>query len=62
MDQKWKSKQQRKERRQSHTPGNTKGVRCQATSLERYIARRNRSYKHPVYASVLHRWDRKVNG
>lgn len=31
------------------TPGSVKVASCQASSLDRYMANRNRSYKHPGY-------------
>ena len=42
----------------SRTPGKQKGLNCQATSLDKYIAKHNRSYKHPAYAA----WCAKKKG
>ena len=35
------------------TSGKTKGLNCQATAKERYMAKHSRSYKHPDYGSWL---------
>ena len=35
--------------RMSGTPGSTKGLHCQATLMERYFARKSRSYKNAGY-------------
>jgi hypothetical protein len=45
----WKRTKLEKLRRKAQTPGKQKGAHCQASSLERYIAKRNRSYKHLLY-------------
>lgn len=55
----WKSKVEQKKRKGNQTSGRTKGDRCQADKTARFMARRNRSWKHPEYAaweaSVRHR-------
>lgn len=38
-----------KKKKKSQTSGSQKGLSCQATSLERYMAKKNRSYKHDGY-------------
>uniref|UniRef100_A0A6M3LIZ9 Uncharacterized protein n=1 Tax=viral metagenome TaxID=1070528 RepID=A0A6M3LIZ9_9ZZZZ len=47
----WKIKVDRKNKRPSQTPGKMKGENCKCTILDRYMAKTNRSYKHPEYAS-----------
>lgn len=46
----WKNKSISKTSKASRTPGKAKGANCQSTVLERYMAKRNRSYKHPSYS------------
>ena len=46
----WRSKIERKRLRGSQTPGSQKTLACQATALERFFAKRSRSYKHQGYA------------
>lgn len=47
--------------RPSQTTGKSKGIR--PSPLDRYICRRNRSYKHPSYALVMEKLgERKVKG
>lgn len=43
----------RKNRQKGQTAGKTKGANCQATALERYMAKTSRSYKHPLYSHWL---------
>ena len=45
----WKRKVNEKKRRGSQTAGTQKGKHCTADAKERYMAKRNRSYKHPDY-------------
>ena len=45
----WKARKFDKKTKASRTPGKSKGVNCQSTPLERYMAKHNRSYKHPSY-------------
>ena len=45
----WKKTKNEKRRQQSQTTGKQKGVHCQATPIERYMAKRNRSWKHQEY-------------
>ena len=45
-------------RDKKQTPGKQKGLNCQATVLEKYMAKRNRSYKDPKYG----RWLQIKNG
>jgi hypothetical protein len=47
----WCKKRDKRKGKKSQTPGKMKSLNCQATPLERYIARRNRSYKHPGYST-----------
>jgi hypothetical protein len=47
----YKTKQADKRRQGSQTPGHQKNENCHATAIERYFCRRNRSYKHPEYAT-----------
>ena len=41
----WRRKKNEKQTRQSHTPGKTKGLACQASPLAKHFAKRSRSYK-----------------
>lgn len=36
-----------------------KGENCRSSSIERYMCRRNRSYKHPRYSQIMSGLDRK---
>lgn len=47
----WKARQIGKKNKASRTTGRSKGI--VSSALERYMCRRNRSYKHPLYAKVL---------
>lgn len=47
----WKSRQIAKKARGSQTPGKSKGIK--ASPLQRYMCRKNRSWKHPLYAVVM---------
>lgn len=57
----YKAKQMRKKARGSQTPGRQKGESCQASSLDRYMAKSSRSYKHKGYGVWLEKV-RKQNG
>jgi hypothetical protein len=46
----WKSKKTSKGKKASRTPGNTKGLNCQASPLDRIFATRNRSHKYQGYS------------
>ena len=52
----WKRKIIKKKGRGSQTTGKTKGIN--PSTLDRYMAAANRSYKHPGYAA----WCAKYNG
>lgn len=52
----WKAKSIGKKTKQSQTPGNKKGL--VPPPWARYMARSNRSYKHPDYA----KWDALCTG
>lgn len=55
----WKSKILRKHNKGSQTPGHKKNAqRCQASPLDKWMAKASRSYKHPQY----HDWCVKKNG
>lgn len=54
----WKSKQIQKLNKGSHTPGKTKGANCQASSMDKWMAKHCRSYKHADYW----RWCLRKNG
>lgn len=45
----WRKNKDRKLRCGNQTPGKAKGLTCQASSQDRYMAKHNRSYKHPDY-------------
>lgn len=45
----WKARKRDKANKGSQTPGKTKGENCMASGLDRLMAKRNRSYKHPYY-------------
>lgn len=47
----WKARKIVKGTRGSQTTGKQKGI--VANTLDKYMCRRNRSYKHPLYASVM---------
>ena len=52
----WKSKKNGSKKKASRTSGSQKGENCQANSLKRYVAKRNRSYKHKGYEGVIESW------
>ena len=56
----WKMKKFRKTSAFSRgqTAGSSKGANCKATPIQRYMAKRNRSYKHRRYAE----WSEKFRG
>jgi len=54
----WKRKVERKLRKRSITDGRTKGPKCEATSVDRYMAKTSRSYKHRDYKE----WCEKKDG
>jgi len=47
----WKTRLLVKKGRGSQTTGKSKGII--ASTLAKYMCRRNRSYKHPLYAEVM---------
>lgn len=47
----WKSNKIQKKTRGSQTTGRQKGI--VASSLQKYMCRRNRSWKHPLYQEVM---------
>jgi len=56
----WKRTIERKRARGNQTPGSTKGKRCQATAIDRYMAKSSRSYKHKDYPAWLERMKLKA--
>lgn len=52
----WRKTKKRKIAKKSQTAGTSKVVTCQATSLERYMAKRSRSYKHRLFSS----WEQRI--
>lgn len=48
----WK-KQSRRKKVPHQTPGKQKCETCQADWLKKYMVKRNRSYKHPLYGNWL---------
>lgn len=54
----WKSRKMEKKGKGSQTAGRTKGLNCQASSMERIFAGRSRSYKMRGYSD----WLRKTGG
>lgn len=56
----WNTKNERKNRVRSQTPGKQKGINCQATVLDRFFAKTSRSYKHKGYAAWIEKC-RKLN-
>lgn len=46
----------------SQTPGKKKGENCKADSIDRYMAKANRSYKHPLYIAWYMRKDGNKKG
>lgn len=57
IDFNWKRKKNRKLKMVSRTPGSQKGERCQAKPLQRYMAKKSRSYKHHSYRT----WCEEMN-
>lgn len=57
----WNNKVIDKRKKGSQTPGSAKGANCQADSLQRWMAKTSRSYKHPEYGSWCRRMD-LING
>lgn len=49
---------EKKKRRGNQTPGSAKGEACQASPLDRFMAKYSRAHKHPGY----HDWCLKKNG
>lgn len=47
----WKSKKLKKLGKGSRTTGKQKGIT--ASALQKYMCRRGRSYKHPLYGEVM---------
>lgn len=47
----WRKNTYQKKKKGSQTAGKMKAENCQATPLARYMARRNRSYKHRGYSN-----------
>ena len=47
----WKIKVVKKANKGSRTTGKSKGII--ATSLQRYMCRKNRSWKHPLYNIIM---------
>jgi hypothetical protein len=47
----WKKKKLVKGQRASHATGKSKGI--VASTMQKYMCRRNRSWKHPLYAAVM---------
>ena len=52
----WKSKKMVKKTRGNQTPGHQKGESCKASTLDRYMAKTSRSYKHPNFGA----WSAKI--
>lgn len=46
----WKTRIFAKKSRASQTPGKKKGESCRADFMKKFMARRSRSYKHPLYS------------
>lgn len=57
-----KGKNRRKYCHPSHTPGRIKGEHCQASPLDKYMAKRNRSYKHEDYSKWCEKSRKRVYG
>ena len=55
----WKRKKFNKLRKASNTPGRQKVATCQASKIERYMAKRNRSWKHKRYGEWCRMYDGK---
>lgn len=55
----WKYKRDLKKanRGKGITSGSTKGDNCKASSIDRYMAKTSRSYKHPGYRSWFEKTD-----
>ena len=47
----WKVKPIKKKGKGSQTTGRSKGI--VSSTLQRFMCRRNRSYKHPLYAEIM---------
>lgn len=58
----WRRKKNEKQTRQSHTPGKTKGLNCQAGVSDRYFAKRSRAYKAPGFDTWCQESKRKNKG
>lgn len=57
----WRWKRDRKKQRGSTTPGANKGENCHASNLDRFMSKRNRSYKHKEYAGWVARVRKQNN-
>jgi hypothetical protein len=53
----WRRNVRKKEQRGNSTNGTEKG--CKANSVDKFMAKRGRSYKHPDYVSYYLAKDRK---
>jgi hypothetical protein len=58
----WKKKKIAKNMRGSQTPGRAKAESCQADVMKKFMARRSRSYKHPLYGQWCARMDSLNSG
>lgn len=54
----FRAKVLKKRRKGSQTPGSTKGVTCKADTLDKFMAKRSRSYKHPLYGDWCKKCDK----
>jgi hypothetical protein len=55
----WRAKKTKKQSRKAQTAGSLKGENCKAGPLDRFMAKRNRSYKHREYAGWCERMKKK---
>lgn len=58
----WKTKVERKKRVGNQTPGRVKGLNCQATPMEKFMAKCSRSYKHREYGTWLEKTRKTAMG
>lgn len=57
----WKINSIKKRGKGSHTPGKAKGEKCMASVVDKYMAKRSRSYKDKDYSKWCAKYD-KLNG
>lgn len=58
----WGNKRKKHRGKPSHTPGKLKGENCKASPMDRFYAKRSRSYKSKGYATWCRKSEKLVYG